>query len=289
MRIAICGNTFQSRHLASIRELMQELSGRGVDLCVERSFYDYLAEALRDGMLFCTPVAGDDFEADMAFSIGGDGTFLRTAQWVGEKEIPIIGINTGHLGYLADISLGDCASWLDEVLAGNYEVESRTMIMASCPETAIGMSTVALNEVAILKQDTASMIDMDVRVDGATLANYLGDGLIVCTPTGSTGYKLSVGGPIVAPSAPVWVISPIAAHSLTMRPLVVGDGSVISVTTRTRVASYRLSVDGRSVSLPVGSTVVLRRAGFTTRVLKRPGHHYTDTLREKLFWGADNR
>ena len=102
MRIAICGNTFQSRHLASIRELMQELSGRGVDLCVERSFYDYLAEALRDGMLFCTPVAGDDFEADMAFSIGGDGTFLRTAQWVGEKEIPIIGINTGHLGYLAD-------------------------------------------------------------------------------------------------------------------------------------------------------------------------------------------
>ena len=133
------------------------------------------------------------------------------------------------------------------------------------------------------------MIDMEACVNGANLANYLGDGLIVSTPTGSTGYNLSVGGPIVAPSAPVWVISPIAAHSLTMRPLVVDDESVITVTTRSRAASYRLSVDGRGVSLPVDTTVILRRGGYVTRVVKQPGHHYTETLREKLLWGIDKR
>ncbi|MCM1503763.1 MAG: NAD kinase [Muribaculum sp.] len=289
MKIAVYGNTSQSRHLVSIKQLMRELCRRGAQLLLEPRFYEYLVEASGGEMLCCSPVKSDDFEADMAFSIGGDGTFLRTAQWIGKKEIPIIGINTGHLGYLADLGLDECFEWLDEVLSGNCEVEDRTMITAFCPERALGLSSVALNEVAILKQDTASMIDMDVRVNDATLASYLGDGLIVCTPTGSTGYNLSVGGPIVAPSAPVWVISPIAAHSLTMRPLVVDDGSVISVTTRSRVASYRLSIDGRSVSLPVGSTVVLRRADFVTRILKRRGHNFTDTLREKLFWGADNR
>ncbi len=268
---------------------MRELCRRGVRLLVEPRFYEYLIEAAKDEKLCCAPVENDSFDADLALSIGGDGTFLRTAQWIGKKEIPIIGINTGNLGYLADLGLDECHEWLDEVLSGNCDVEDRTMITASCLERSIAICPVALNEVAILKQDTASMINMDVRINDATLANYRGDGLIVCTPTGSTGYNLSVGGPIVAPSAPVWVISPIAAHSLTMRPLVVDDGSVISVTTGSRVASYRLSIDGRSVSLPVGSTVVLRRADYVTRILKLRGHNFTDTLREKLFWGADNR
>ncbi len=289
MKAAIYGNTYQQEHLGRIVGLMRELCRRGVDVYVERAFYDFLMRSVPGERWCCLPVDEELPQADIAFSIGGDGTFLRTAQWVGDREIPIIGINTGRLGYLADVSLGDCGRWLDELLSGGYIVENRTMIEAFCPEIEIDIYPLALNEVAILKQDTASMIDMEVHVNGTYLANYLGDGLIVSTPTGSTGYNLSVGGPIVAPSAPVWIISPIAAHSLTMRPLVVEDASVITVTTRSRAASYRLSIDGRAVSLPVDTSVTLRRGSYVTRVLKRPGHHYTDTLREKLFWGVDKR
>lgn len=289
MTVAIFGNTFQQEHLALIMELMAELCRRGVDVCVEQGFYEYLIGEMSSGPVCCRPVRDGGLNADIAFSIGGDGTFLRTAEWIGDREIPILGINTGRLGYLADARLVDCGAWLDEVLSGNFDVESRTMIEASSPGHPIDICPLALNEVAILKQDTASMIEMDVKVNGISLANYLGDGLIVATPTGSTGYNLSVGGPIVAPSAPVWVISPIAAHSLTMRPLVVDDGCVISVTTGSRAASYRLSIDGRPVSLPVDTTVVLRRGAYCTKVLKLPGHNYADTLREKLFWGVDKR
>lgn len=289
MKVAIYGNTYQQEHLNSIADLIRELCRRGVEVYVERAFYDFLMQSI-PGEKWCCMSVGDDLpQADIAFSIGGDGTFLRTAQWIGDRAIPIIGINTGHLGYLADVSLGDCGRWLDELFSGGYVVEDRTMIEAFCPDSEIGIYPLALNEVAVLKQDTASMIDMEVHVNGTYLANYLGDGLIVSTPTGSTGYNLSVGGPVVAPSAPVWIISPIAAHSLTMRPLVVEDASVITVTTRSRAASYRLSIDGRAVSLPVDTSVVLRRGNCVTRVLKRPGHHYTDTLREKLFWGVDKR
>lgn len=289
MRVIVYGNTYQTGYVSRIAEFLHLLCLRGIEVGVERSFYDFLSEAFPDGLWCCQPLDGRGFGADLAFSIGGDGTFLRAAQWIGGKEIPIIGINTGHLGYLADEGLDDCGSWLDELFSGNYIIENRTMIEAVCPECEIDIYPIALNEVAILKQDTASMIGMEVYVNDACLANYLGDGLIVSTPTGSTGYNLSVGGPIVAPSAPVWVISPIAAHSLTMRPLVVEDGSVIRVTTKSRTASYRLSIDGRAVSLPVGTTVILRRAQYVTRVIKRTGHHYADTLREKLLWGADKR
>lgn len=289
MKVAIYGNTYQHEHAALIANLIEALAEYGIEMGVEQSFYDYIRGLVPCVAKCCEPVDGGDFYADMAFSLGGDGTFLRTAQWVGYKEIPILGINTGHLGYLADVRLGELDKWLPQLVAGNYRVEDRTMIKADCPDFKIDIYPLALNEVAILKQDTASMIDMEACVNGANLANYLGDGLIVSTPTGSTGYNLSVGGPIVAPSAPVWVISPIAAHSLTMRPLVVDDESVITVTTRSRAASYRLSVDGRAVSLPVDTTVILRRGGYVTRVVKQPGHHYTETLREKLLWGIDKR
>ena len=234
-------------------------------------------------------IKGDDFNAAIALSIGGDGTFLRTAQRVGEKEIPILGINTGHLGYLADVTVNEANDKLQNLLDGKYHVESRTMIAVTSPDAKLDLWRYALNEVAILKEDTSSMIEMEATVDDSHLATYLADGLIVSTPTGSTGYNLSVGGPIVAPSAPVWAISPVAAHSLTMRPLIVADDSVISVTTRSRSETYRISLDGRSQTLPVGTTIEMRRAPFVTRVIQRLDHRFTDTLRSKLLWGIDKR
>jgi NAD+ kinase len=290
MRIAIYGNSYQEEHLAEILRFFDVLSQRNVFVEVEETFYNYLCRVLPTRPNVNAVIKGNDFKAGIAISIGGDGTFLHTAQWVGDKEIPILGINTGHLGYLAATHMSDIDRWLERLLTGDYGVESRTLIaVESDSPLPDGVWPYALNEVAVLKQDTSSMIEMTAHINGSLLANYLADGLIVSTPTGSTGYNLSVGGPILEPSSPVWAVSPIAAHSLTMRPLVVCDDSVLSITTRSRSNAYRLSLDGRFMSLAADSTVTLRRAPFTTRVITRPGHHFTDTLRDKLMWGLDKR
>lgn len=289
MRIAVYGNSYQEEHLEELSALFELLSTHNAWVEIEASFYRYLCKVLPAPPKINDVIEGDDFSAAIALSLGGDGTFLRTAQWVGKKEIPILGINTGHLGYLADVRISDVGKCLECVFNGNHRIDSRTMIEVDCAETDVDGCPYALNEVAILKQDTSSMIDMEARIGDALLANYRGDGLIVSTPTGSTGYNLSVGGPILEPSAPVWAISPIAAHSLTMRPLVVSDDSVFSVTTHSRSDAYRLSLDGRSVSLAAGTTVTMRRAPFVTKVIQSQDHHFSDTLRDKLLWGIDKR
>ncbi len=286
MRIAVFGNTYQEQHLDSLLQLFERLSHRNAWVEMERSFYNYLCRMLPTPPKVNDIITGDDFNAAIALSIGGDGTFLRTAQRVGSKEIPILGINTGHLGYLADVKVDEMDAGLDTLFNGDFRVENRTMIEVTSPDIKIDCWPYALNEVAILKQDTASMITMKASVDGAGLADYRADGLIISTPTGSTGYNLSVGGPIVAPQAPVWIISPVAAHSLTMRPLVVSDDSVVSVNTRSRTSSYRVSLDGRSVTLPVSTTIIMKRAPFVTKVVQRLDHRFVDTLRSKLLWGA---
>lgn len=289
MRIAVYGNSYQEEHLEELSALFELLSTHNAWVEIEASFYRYLCKVLPTPPKINDVIEGDDFSAAIALSLGGDGTFLRTAQWVGKKEIPILGINTGHLGYLADVRISDVGKCLECVFKGNHRIDSRTMIEVDCAETDVDGWPYALNEVAILKQDTSSMIDMEARIGDALLANYRGDGLIVSTPTGSTGYNLSVGGPILEPSAPVWAISPIAAHSLTMRPLVVSDDSVFTVTTHSRSDAYRLSLDGRSVSLAAGTTVTMRRAPFVTKVIQSQDHHFSDTLRDKLLWGIDKR
>lgn len=289
MRIAVYGNSYQEEHLEELSALFELLSTHNAWVEIEASFYRYLCKVLPTPPKINDVIEGDDFSAAIALSLGGDGTFLRTAQWVGKKEIPILGINTGHLGYLADVRISDVGKCLECVFNGNHCIDSRTMIEVDCAETDVDGWPYALNEVAILKQDTSSMIDMEARIGDALLANYRGDGLIVSTPTGSTGYNLSVGGPILEPSAPVWAISPIAAHSLTMRPLVVSDDSVFTVTTHSRSDAYRLSLDGRSVSLAAGTTVTMRRAPFVTKVIQSQDHHFSDTLRDKLLWGIDKR
>lgn len=289
MRIAVYGNHYQEDRADELVGLFDILSRHNVWIEMEKSFYDYLCDLLPSPPAVNDIIHGNDFNAALAISIGGDGTFLRTAQWVGEKSIPILGINTGHLGYLTAFTSAQAPLYIPEILAGNYKIESRTMLMVISDEVDIPIWNFALNEVAILKQDTSSMIDMDTRVNDVMLANYLADGLIISTPTGSTGYNLSIGGPVVEPSSPVWVISPIAAHSLSMRPLVVNDNSVISVLTRSRSDSYRLSLDGRSISLPVNTTVKISKAPFVTGIVLIEHHTFTDTLRNKLFWGMDKR
>lgn len=290
MKFAIYGNKYQECHIDELSCFFKRLSSfDNVWIAMEYTFFNYLCRVLPEAPLVDEIIKGDKFSATLAISIGGDGTFLRTAQWVGNKGIPILGINTGHLGYLADAQIAEGTDILDDIINNRYKIEERSLIETCCGSSDFDKWQYALNEVAILKQDTASMISVKTEINGTELATYLGDGLIIATPTGSTGYNLSVGGPIIEPCAPIWAISPIAAHSLTMRPLVVSNDSILSITTTSRASNYLLSIDGRSTTLPAGTTITLKKAPFTIKVAQRLNHHFTDTLRSKLFWGIDNR
>lgn len=295
MKLAIFGNTYQDEHAEGLRDLFCALGhAAGVILAVQERYADYLRPLLGRSMPdVATFNPCDVFSADLAMSIGGDGTFLHTAYHVGDKQIPIMGVNTGHLGYLSAAPLADASRIVEAVTGEDYLVEPRTMLSVSRtgdnPEAETAAWPCALNEVAILRHASASMIAVDTSVDSQPLARYLCDGLIVATPTGSTAYNLSAGGPILAPSAPSWVITPVAPHSLNMRPIVVADSSTIEVVPHSRAGCYTLSIDGMVWTLPEGTGLRIKRSRFHTNVVRLRGKSFTDTLREKLLWGVAAR
>lgn len=289
MKVAIYGSRHQDSHVNDIARMVISLIENGDTMVIHRKIYDYLVSNLGDN--FSRVTAGAEvtsepgFDADVALSIGGDGTFLRTAQWVADTGIPIIGVNTGHLGFLAPFTIAEATEALLKRLSG-YDIVERSLLHVDLIGGSLDTWPYAINEIAILKKDTASMITIDARIDRAPLADYLCDGLIISTPTGSTGYNLSVGGPIVQPSSPSFILAPVAAHSLTMRPLVVDDSSLLTLRVSSRTPSFRISLDGRSVNLPCGTDIYLSRAPFVVKTVCLPGHNFFDTLRRKLLWGA---
>lgn len=290
MRIAIYGSRHQDDFVNAIVSLIVRMLERGDSIVIHSKLSAYLSETVGDAfsrVIATQTVTGTTFfEADLALSIGGDGTFLRTAQWIGEKEIPIIGVNTGHLGFLAPFTLSEAAQAIEDNCLETYRIISRSLLHLELPYGSLDEWPYALNEIAILKKDTASMICVDARVDSSPLAEYLCDGLIVSTPTGSTGYNLSVGGPIVQPGSPNLIISPIAAHSLTMRPLVIDNSVLLEMKVSSRTNSFRLSLDGRTVSLPCGTPLFISKAPFVIPTVCKPDRNFFATLREKLLWGA---
>ncbi|MDE6135419.1 MAG: NAD(+)/NADH kinase, partial [Muribaculaceae bacterium] len=230
MKIAIYGSRRQQPIVGTVSRFLDDLRGRSVEVVMHRKLYDHLRELVPEAVDgFVSPVDGDDFTADLAVSLGGDGTFLRTAVWVGQKQIPIVGVNTGHLGYLAALSVDQLPSLLDFISSDRLRIESRSMLQVTAPELPAGFSPLALNEVAVAKDQNASMIIADVSIGSQPLTEYRADGLLMCTSTGSTAYNLSVGGPIVDPTLEVWVLSPVAAHSLSMRPLVIGSDRPVTI------------------------------------------------------------
>ena len=285
MNIAIFGNEYQQQHIDGIACLVAVLRQRGVKTSVEAKFHDFLTKA---GVELADVSSFDAHhvpEVDMAMSLGGDGTFLTTVMWIGARQTPIVGINTGHLGYLTAYQLDEANEAVGQLLAGDYDVEERTMLEAHCEGIDI-RRPYALNDIAILRHDTSAMLEMETRLSGKTLTTYQGDGLIVSTPTGSTAYNLSAGGPIMAPGTRCMVLSPVSPHSLTMRPLVVPDDEVVTITTRSRACHYQLSVDGEEHVCPTGSLVTVRKAPFKACVVLPRGRHFTTALRQKLHWGT---
>lgn len=288
--VIVFGNNYQGTHAAELHTFFSLLlTCEDISVAIDSDYKDYLAGIIPGVLGKVRTVRGADFEADLALSIGGDGTFLHTANRIGSKQIPIMGINSGHLGYLSAAPLSDSHKIIKEITESDYVIEPRSMLSVSSDTCNLQPRAFALNEAAIIRQDTGSMIAVDTFVDGFHLATYLGDGLIISTPTGSTAYNLSVGGPILAPRSSNWVISPIAPHSLNMRPLVVGDDTVIELLPHSRSNTFTLSLDGCAQVLPAHTRLRLSKAPFVTNVVLRHHHTFADTLRSKLLWGVNSQ
>ena len=285
MTIAIYGSRRQNDALDRVAAFLRVLADRGDKVVMHRKLYVHLLEnKVEEVKTVDTVVDSGNFAADLAVSLGGDGTFLRTAMWVGNKEIPIVGVNTGHLGYLAALTVEQLPQ-LPVLIADDYlRIERRSLLEVVAPALPEKVGRYALNEVAISKEESASMIQASVALANEPLADYRADGLIVCTSTGSTAYNLSVGGPIVQPTLDVNVISPVAAHSLSMRPLVVDASTPVTITAGSRAPHIRLALDGRSALLDAGTPVTIARAPFKVLVMQVAGHTFAETLRQKLHW-----
>lgn len=289
LTFAIFGNSFQPRKSQSLMRVLDFLRSKGASIIFDRTFYDFLTAEQNQELGNVGTFDGDDFNADYVISMGGDGTFLKAAVRVGIKSIPLIGINMGRLGFLADVLPGEIESALQAVLEGNYNIEEHTAIQISTSGGNFDGCHYALNDIAVLKRDIASMIGIHTSIDGSFLVNYQADGLIVSTPTGSTAYSLSNGGPIIVPQTRTLCLTPVAPHSLNIRPIVISDSSTVTLEVESRSHNYLVAVDGRSYTMHEGSTVTISKAPFVTRIVKPNGRRYFSSLRDKMMWGADKR
>ena len=289
LKFALFGNIYQAKKSAAIQKVLSCLSESKADLSVDMEYYHFLKDSQRLDVPAAKVFTGNDFEADFAISMGGDGTFLKTAARIGKRCIPILGINMGRLGFLADIAPSDIEACMKALYEDDFAVESRAVIQVEADGAALSDSNYALNDVAILKRDSASMISIRASINGEYLTTYQADGLIVSTPTGSTAYSLSNGGPIIVPGTGVLVMTAVAPHSLNIRPIVIPDSAVITLDVESRSHSFLVAIDGRSEKCREGMRITLCRAPYNILVVKRSGKQYFSTLREKMMWGADLR
>ncbi len=290
MNVAINGRDFSSDLFPVIQDMFEFLVSKKCTIQIEQDFRDNCASnGVKVPKHTIFSKLHELIDADLAISIGGDGTLLETVSYVGRKEIPILGINMGRLGYLATTNKEDIEVALSEFIKGNFELDKRALISLKTDDNRFGNKNFALNEVAILKRDTSSMIRAHISVDGVFLNSYWADGIIVSTPTGSTGYSLSCGGPIVLPGSDNLIITPICPHNLTMRPLIIPDKSLIQIDLEGRTKNILVSLDSRSESVPTNYTLKVTKAEFRAKLVKFENSQYFNTLREKLNWGKDVR
>lgn len=289
LTFAIFGNEYQTRKSTAAQKLLSILSERKAVVHIERRFCRFLSDVQQLAVEGCHVFDTLDFDVDYVISMGGDGTFLKAASMVGPRCVPIVGINTGRLGYLADVSPTEMEKAIGMIYKGNFIVERHAVIEVEAEGAALGNCRFALNDIAVLKQDNASMITIHARIDGENLVTYLADGLIVSTPTGSTAYSLSNGGPIIMPHTDVLCLTPVAPHSLNIRPIVVPATAEISLDIESRSHKFLVAIDGRSEKLPETARLHIRKADYEVNIVKRRHHKYIATLREKMMWGADTR
>lgn len=296
MTIAIFGNAMKPQTLVEVRYILEFMTEKGVHVLLSRELRQELD--LREYPGF--PENWDSDEQpenvygepiDFALSVGGDGTFLTSAAVIGDKNIPVLGVNVGHLGFLADVQSQNLDEILHKLVAGEYTIERRSLLNVKVLDKEgilrndLVMAPNALNEVAILKQGLTNMLSIETKVNGELLHTYHSDGLVLSTPTGSTAYNLSIGGPLVVPQNKAIILTPIAPHSLTVKPMVVPDDWTFDIRVNSRYDTYMVSVDGRSQSLSTDMSLHIERAAYTIKVVQIGDNSFLKSLRTKLNWG----
>lgn len=286
----------KSRTLTEVRHILDFMAEKGINVLLSQELRQELD--LReypgfpenwDGETQPENVYGEPI--DFALSVGGDGTFLTSAAAIGNKNIPILGINCGHLGFLAEVQTDEMDDILQKLIAGEYTIERRSLLNLTVLDKdgiareGLILSPNALNEIAILKQGLTNMLTIETKINGELLHTYHSDGLVIATPTGSTAYNLSIGGPLLVPQSRGIILTPIAPHSLTVRPLVILDEWKIDIKVSSRYDAYMVSVDGRSQSLSTDLSLHIERAPYTTKVVQIGDNSFLKSLRTKLNWG----
>lgn len=292
MKIAIYSQYYKGNE-ASAGVLLNYLSDKDSHIFIEDHFYRLVDKHLDlkiNFKQFDTFQTLDD-SFDLLISIGGDGTILRAITYVGDRSIPIIGINTGRLGFLATIQNNQIENALDSIFKGDYKISERSLLSIETEPRNKDLTQLnfALNEIAVSRKNTTSMITVNTHLNGEYLTTYWADGLILSTPTGSTGYSLSCGGPVITPDAKSFVITPIAPHNLSARPLVIPDDTEIQLKVDGREDFYLISLDSRIATLHNSTIVTIKKAAFKIKMIELPSESFIDTLRKKLLWGEDKR
>ena len=292
MKVAIYGQTYQGQDTEAVFGLLDELKKVGAQVAVEHDFGVFLSQsrALEEyGSFDLHHGLAPDF--DMFVSFGGDGTMLRAVTYVRDMDIPIVGVNTGRLGFLSTFSKEEVQKVVTEFLKGAFTIEERSLVQLELEgnDDAFGELNFALNEIAISRKDTTSMITVETYLDDEYLTSYWADGLIVSTPTGSTGYSLSCGGPVIAPTTKSFVITPIAPHNLNARPLVIPDDTELKMKVSGREEHHLISLDSRIVTIPNGTQIKVKKADFSIKLIEYKSESFLKTIRKKLLWGHDKR
>jgi len=290
MRIGIHGKDPHHKSSRFIEKLLGHLKELGIEIWISSSFLKQIKSPNLKSYKLKTFSQGDNLKSlNFFISIGGDGTLLDSVTYVHKYETPILGINTGRLGFLATISRDEVEQAIDNLLKKNYTIDSRSVLRLVSEEKFFDGLNFALNDFTIIKKDTSSMITVHVHVNGQLLNSYWADGVIVSTPTGSTGYSLSCGGPLVHPQSKSFVVTPVSPHTLTARPVIVSDDVELTFKVEGRSKKFLVSLDSRIETIDASASLKLRKEGFQVNLVQLPGKNYYNTLRQKLNWGLDVR
>lgn len=292
MKVAVYGQVYEGQQVSPVLDLLDELKKIKAEVVIEKDFYDFLAQSLavvNFGRF--DQQEGLDSSFDLFVSFGGDGTMLRAVTYVGDLGIPIVGVNTGRLGFLSTFDKGQVRNVVTEFHKGSFTIEERSLVEISLEDDIEEFEELnfALNEITVSRKDTTSMITVDTYLDGEFLTSYWADGLIVASPTGSTGYSLSCGGPVIAPTTKSLVLTPIAPHNLSARPLVIPDDTEIRLVVSGREDNHLVSLDSRIATIPNGKEIRIKKAPFTIKMVEYKSESFLKTIRNKLLWGQDKR
>ncbi len=293
MKIGIYGQFYHKHSEAYIQLILDALQNYDAEVLIKANFLEILKahKGISDHVLSMGTFESLDSSYDLFFSIGGDGTILRSVTFVRDLGIPIVGINSGRLGFLATIQKENVTASIKRIIEGDYTISERTLLSVSTQPEHPDLRSLdfALNEIAVNRKNTTSMIKVETHLNGEYLTSYWSDGLIVATPTGSTGYSLSCGGPVIDPSTNSIVLTPIAPHNLNARPFVIPDDCEVTLKVSGREESYLISLDSRIATLQNDTIITIRKSPFTIKLVQLPDESFVKTLRKKLLWGEDKR